>query len=55
MLIISILNNIVKEKISGGLNPRCAAPPPPLSPWGRGIACLPVGRGEGHIGKILNA
>jgi len=36
MLIISILNNFVKEKDPGRLNPRCAAPPPPLSPW----ACL---------------
>jgi len=55
MLIISILNNFVKEKDASGLNPRCADLPPPLSPWGRGIACLPVGRSEGYIGKKMNA
>jgi hypothetical protein len=30
MLIISILNNFVKEKDPARLNPRCAAPPLPL-------------------------
>jgi len=53
MLIISILNNFVKEKDPGGLIP-AVRPPSPL-PLGKRDS-LPAGRqGEGYIGKMLNA